>query len=314
MISAALLVVAVATGTLGSRLLEKAAWTLRAPALAILAWQALTWSVLTSLMFAGASLALPRLPAGDTVAGFFHACSVALRHHYSTPGGGALAVLGGSLAILLLGRLGYFLLRYAHQERAARAAHADLLGYVGVRQDGVVVVDHPSPAVYCFPGRGASIVVTTAARDALTSTQLRQVLAHERAHLRARHHLALLAARSVAATLGGRLGSATAVRQVADLVEMHADDAADSLERPALARALVLLASGSAPATSLAAATTCTLLRVQRLARPAVPVSYRVRGAIMLAMVLLLIAPLAIASAPLLAEALLKYCPLPLGV
>jgi Zn-dependent protease with chaperone function len=311
MISAILLVFAVVAGSAGGGLLARARWTTRAPALGILAWQCLTWSVITSLLLAGAGLALPQLPAGDTIAEFFHACTVALRDHYSAPGGGLLAILGGTTSLVLVGRLVFYLGSQWRAARRARTAHADLLACVGTPENGVVLVEHASPAVYCFPGRPATIVVTTAARDALSSTQMSQVLAHERAHLRARHHLALLAARAIAATLGSHLGSGLALEKLEELVEMHADDAADPRARHELAQALVLLAGGGAPTVALAAAMSCSVARVHRLAAPSVPVSYRSRSVIVLTLVLLVAAPPVILSSPLLADTVLAYCPLP---
>ena len=53
------------------------------------------------------------------------------------------------------------------------------------------VVDNPDCVVYLIPGRPRQIVVTTGALARLSREELAAVLAHERAHARGRHHLAL---------------------------------------------------------------------------------------------------------------------------
>ncbi len=62
---------------------------------------------------------------------------------------------------------------------------------------GAAILDSDRPAAFCLPGRRRSVVVTTAALAALSGDELAAVLAHERAHLRGRHHLAAGAARTL---------------------------------------------------------------------------------------------------------------------
>ena len=55
----------------------------------------------------------------------------------------------------------------------------------------VVILDHDAPAVYCLTYGRHRIVVSGGALAVLTLEQIRAVLAHERAHLRGRHHAML---------------------------------------------------------------------------------------------------------------------------
>jgi beta-lactamase regulating signal transducer with metallopeptidase domain len=116
------------------------------------------------------------------------------------------------------------------------------------------------------------VVVSSAAVAVLRSSQLQSVLAHERAHLRGRHHLAV----AVAAGLGrafpalpllGRAGA-----EVAALAEMAADDAAARRhDRGDLAAALVVLGTATVRAAALTAGGPAAVARVQRLLAPTRP-------------------------------------------
>jgi Zn-dependent protease with chaperone function len=93
----------------------------------------------------------------------------------------------------------------------------------------LVVVAHPEPQAFATPGRHGRIVVSDSMFRALTAAQRRVLLAHERAHLTARHPLLLVAARYAAAAnplliplrgcvayLCERHADETAARQVGD--------------------------------------------------------------------------------------------------
>lgn len=310
----ALLAFALVLSRLGPHLLLKAHWPSRAPALGILAWQALTASIFGSLVLTGLALAIPEIPSGEDVAGFFHACSVAVHNHYSTPGGAAIAILGGVLGLTLVARLILILGKSALLRRRDLARQQDLVSMVcrPLGEPHVVVVEHDSATVYCLPGRRSQIVVTRGALAALSPAELDQVLAHERAHIRARHHVALLVADALAACLWGRLGFGVACEQIAELAEMHADDAAQHDRRTDLARALVVLAGGSRPSGALAASGGSALLRVQRLVAPADPLSGNQRRFVVCLVLLALATPLLMAAAPGMSTLLLDYCPVDL--
>jgi Zn-dependent protease with chaperone function len=133
-----------------------------------------------------------------------------------------------------------------------------------------VLIDAPQPAAYCVPGRPAAIVLTSGALAVLDRAQLTAVLAHERAHLAARHHLLISQTRGLAASFPGVPLFTRGPAEVARLAEMCADDAAARhTGRPALIAALLAMGTGMAiPATALAATAGPVTARVQRLLDP----------------------------------------------
>ena len=118
-----------------------------------------------------------------------------------------------------------------------------------------LVLDAPEPAAYCVPGRPAAIVLTSGALAVLDRAQLTAVLAHERAHLAARHQLLISLTCGLAAGFPGVPLFTRGPAKVARLAEMCADDAAARRTgRPALIAALLAMGTGMAvPATALAA-------------------------------------------------------------
>ncbi|GAA4954161.1 M56 family metallopeptidase [Actinoplanes utahensis] len=89
--------------------------------------------------------------------------------------------------------------------------------------DGVVTVDDDRAEAFAVPGSPGRIVVTTGMRAALDDHRFAALLAHERAHLHARHHLmVLLVHLSAAVHPAFRL----LVRQFDHLVERAADERA----------------------------------------------------------------------------------------
>ena len=169
----------------------------------------------------------------------------------------------------------------AHLRAVRRQAvqHAQTARLVG-RPDaalGAVLVDHEQPAAYCVAGPHPTVILTTATLQALDPEQVDAVLAHERAHLASHHHRLLAIARIARQVLPFLPLMRDADTQITRLVEMHADDAAttDGDTGP-LATALAVLAAAAGPAPGLAAATTDAVQRIQRLLRPAEPLS-RVR-------------------------------------
>jgi Zn-dependent protease with chaperone function len=90
-----------------------------------------------------------------------------------------LAVVGVAVPVTLWRRTGALV-------RIVRAG-AD----VPARADGLVVVDTPEPQAFALPalpGRPSRIVVSTGMLQVLSGDEHRVLLAHERAHVRDRHH------------------------------------------------------------------------------------------------------------------------------
>ena len=275
-VAAVLLVYAVSAGTAGSRLLDRARWALRAPLLGIVIYLAAAWSVVAALGLAGLTLAVHATALGGGLSHLIGACVLRLRDAYATPGGATAAGLGLTLAGAVLARTALTALTHVRAVRRQAVQHAQVARLVG-RPDpalGAVLVDHGQPAAYCVAGPHPTVILTTAALRALDPDQLDAVLAHERAHLASHHHQLLAIAR-----IGRQILPFVPLMRVADtqitrLVEMHADDAATAGRgRGPLATALVVLAAAAGPAPGLAAATTDAVQRIQRLLRPAAPLS-----------------------------------------
>ncbi|MET1005998.1 MAG: M56 family metallopeptidase, partial [Propionibacteriaceae bacterium] len=253
--SAVLILVAFAVTLIlfAPRLMTRATWATRNPALGIWAWQTLSTSAATALVLAGVAAALPETVLGDRVAAALRACSAALANHYETPGGRPVAAVLLVASLGVLARFATVLTRDTRRARRHRRTQDDGLALVAVdHPGGFKVVDHGLPLVYCVPGRHQAVVVTSAAQRSLSRHQLDLVLAHERRHLVVRHHLALRVSGALSRTFldVGVFGHAH--REITLLAEMQADDAVErGTDRRDLARALLTL-SPRTPAGSLA--------------------------------------------------------------
>jgi hypothetical protein len=163
----------------------------------------------------------------------------------------------------------------------------------------LVVLENAQPRAWSLPGPSARLVVTTGALRRLSDRELAAVLAHERGHVRARHHWLLQCAEALNSGFPGAGIFSLFREQVGRLVELAADDSAARRHgRLATAVALVELNTAMGPAPSCPSSLAEIPGRVERLlsGRPRLPVSQRVRlTAVTLTAVS---APLALALAP----------------
>ncbi|GIJ49451.1 hypothetical protein Val02_63370 [Virgisporangium aliadipatigenens] len=201
---------------------------------------------------------------------------------------GVAAAVVGLFPPALCAVLVLLLWGYGHRARGRRR-HLRLLRLVARRSaDGSLVVDHPGRLVYCLPGRAGGVVISAGALAALSAAELSAVLAHERAHLRERHDLALLPFAAL-----GRLAPG-AHAAVATLVEMCADDQAVRRHgRRAVRAALRRIAGGIPPQMGLAAASTGIPARLRRLDLPPRVLPVWVRALLLMSAVLYAFAPVA---------------------
>ncbi len=275
-VAAILLVYAASVGTVGSRLLGRVRWALRAPLLGIVIYLAAAWSVVAALGLAGLTLAVHATALGGVLSHLIGACVLRLRATYATPGGATVAGLGLTLAGAVIARTAVSAATHLHAARRQAVRHAQTARLVG-RADpdlGATLVDHAQPAAYCVAGPHPTVILTTAVLQALNPDQVDAVLAHERAHLASHHHRLLASARIGRQILPFLPLMRDADTQITRLVEMHADDAATAGRNTGpLATALAVLAAAAGPAPGLAAATTDAVQRIQRLLRPAEPLS-----------------------------------------
>jgi len=270
MTSAILLVTyAVTAGTLGAGWLRDARWPTLAPRLAIAAWQALAASVLLALAAGGLALAISFPHVSADLAGLLNLCAENLRHGYASPGGTLTALIGLALFMTLLTRAAWCAFRTTttdRRERVSRIAALDLVGRTNI-VPGALVVDHATPYAFCIGGRRHRIVVTSGLLATLDPVELDAVLAHEHAHLRQRHHLALILCRILFATLSPVFPAfRAAMTRVRMYAELCADDSARRhVDVGPLRDALLRLACLPAPTGALAASALDVETRLLRL-------------------------------------------------
>ncbi|WP_433191650.1 M56 family metallopeptidase [Nocardia sp. CA-107356] len=251
-----------------------------APRLGVLAWLVAIAGVLGAWAMAAGLLIVEfatfcRHPA-DTLRDSYTVLSTPVHLH-----GGLIAQLGtltlaALVAVAVIGLLAHASRAMLRLRRTTRA-HGHAVRMVGRRMPGVgaVVLDSSERQAYCVAGRPDTIVVTSAAVDALTREQLTAVLAHEHAHLSGRHGALLGLLRAIAITLPGVRLLTDGVGEIGRLLEMCADDAAARRHgpEPLLGGLLAIVgATGPVPAGALSAAATAVLARAERLAAPVGPV------------------------------------------
>lgn len=222
----------------------------RVPHAVMVLWQSIAAAAVLSAVGAGVALA-----AGT---------GTQPRH---SPGMYAVALVAVLTTVGVVGRLLLSGHRVGTRLRAARRRHRALVDLVTAERAGVRVLEADTPVAYCVPGLGHSrVVVSAGALGALAPEELAAVLAHERAHLRARHDL-VLEGFTVLREAFPRVGSGGAVlAEVRLLVELLADRAAMRRHgRVSLARALVTIAEGRAPDVALGAAGSMVATRVRAL-------------------------------------------------
>jgi Zn-dependent protease with chaperone function len=264
-------------------LLARVAPLRRTPAAAMLLWQGVALAAVLSAV--GAGLAV-----------------VTTRPWRGTWGEALLAGAALVVTVVVVGRL----LLSAHlvgtELRRLRRHHreaVDLLARRDPRHDprhgsrrgqGMSILDHDLPVAYCVPGMAAPrIVVSDAALERLAPDELDAVVAHERAHLRARHDLVLEAFTVLHRAFPRFVASDAALREVELLVEVLADRAALRAASPrSLGNALLALAGGRAPAATIGAAASSLVLRVQLL-RDARPRPLQAGGLVAAALLLLVV-------------------------
>lgn len=261
---------AVAIGCVpAARLLAAAHWPRRSPAVAIALWQALGlgWGVATVGALAGFGASGLHGRSGIGLSGVAGAAPRAATLLLGPDGGvrhGWDAMTALREASLIAGTLLLAVLCWVLVDAVAAVVRARrrqrtllyLLAHDDPKVPGALVVDHPAAAAYCVPGLRSAIVISAGALDLLDQAELAAVLAHERAHLRARHDLVLLPFSALLRAFGWSEVVLEANRAVALLVEMMADDRARRrLPARELATALLRVGTsggGHAPRGALA--------------------------------------------------------------
>ncbi|MCE0765996.1 M56 family metallopeptidase [Pseudonocardia kujensis] len=304
-----LILYAALVGFAGPLALRRAAWPVRAPRLGAAAVLAAAWTVPIALVLAGVTIALPASALSADLGQLIGACLHRLRAAYGTPTGG-IVTAGQVLLVAVVVRIGWAAGQVAHRRRTESRRHRLLLRLAGRRRAhlSALVVDHPGAAAYSLAGRHSAIVVTSGAIELLTEPQLGAVLAHEKAHLVARHHRRQAAAALVAAVLPVVPLLREAPARVGRLLEMDADELASERHEPRVLASALVAVTGAGSRLGLAnpppaiATTTAAgpaadaVARIHRLLRP--PEHLRRHTLTRAAVVGLTIAPLLLATAP----------------
>jgi Zn-dependent protease with chaperone function len=223
--AAALAAVALALAVPVPILLARATWPTRAPARALVLWQAIA------------------LAGGFSMIGALVGAGVALIPLH-TLGGGILIGTAVGLAGHLLGHLGATIASVV-RSRSRHRALLDLLTSPDPSRPQTLILDAATPVAYCLPAGFSSItVLSRGLLDRLSPAELSAVIAHERAHLTQRHDIVLVAFRAWHSALPWFPIAARAAEEVAVLVELLADDGARrTTPDDVLARAIAAVAA-----------------------------------------------------------------------
>lgn len=231
-------------------LLARARWTRAVPRAAVVLWQAVATAAVLAAV--GSALAAPE-------------ALLRVFTHPEERNGVPLAVAVGAAAVLaglIVVRLAGVLVLLAVRTRVRRSRHRDMVDLlaraeqgdaVGSLRSGIVlrVLDGAVPFAYCVPGRvgrEGRVVVTGATLDRLCPSELRAVIAHEQAHLDARHDLVREGFTALHKAFPVVVRSREALEAVALLLEMLADDAGRRRHGDdAMAGALDAFACAAAP-------------------------------------------------------------------
>ncbi|QKW33147.1 M56 family metallopeptidase [Actinomadura sp. NAK00032] len=226
----ALIASAALLGCLAGPVLDRIRGGALGPRTAVACWTAaLAGTVIASSGVVAVALISPPGPAH----GLLTMLRDCLPHH-----GSEAMIMAAGASLVLLTACGARLARGASRLVRAlrhRRRHWEMLHLVARQHAGhadVLVLDHPAPVAYSLSARRRAIVLSTRAQDVLSAAELGAVLAHERAHLRQRHH-ALLLVLDVAHALLPWLPTVRRARaRLPLLLEMAADDTAARTHGP----------------------------------------------------------------------------------
>ncbi len=238
--------------------LAQARWPDRAPAAAVVLWQAITLAAVLSAL--GVVLAAPEeltraAGSGRPVA--------------------AAALIGALLvAAIIILRLLHSLYGVSRRSRARRARHrllVDLLDRAEQHREigpqHLRVLDGELPLAYCVPGRDPRVVLSDGVLQVLDREQIDAVLAHEQTHLRHRHDVVMESFTAFYRAVPPPLRSRQPLDAVHLLLEMVADDAARRRTGPAPLRAALDRLTDALPlAEDVAPAGDARVRRLDRLA------------------------------------------------
>ena len=294
----------VALLVLAPRLLS-AGWTRRAPRATASLWIAAEAAALVSVTLLLLGLVVPLLSVGHAMLALLDFCRSAwdqvphrLRSHFPD-------AVSGALVALMVARLVVATASVVVPQRRRRRALRHSVSAMGQPDQarGLTLVDVDLPAAWCIPGRRSSVCVTAGALQVLSVQETQAVVQHERAHLKARHHLLVTTVDVFDRAFPGVPLFREARNEMRKLVEMMADDSAARVAgESAVARALVHLADQTTPDVGLAAGGSTASERAWRLLSGRPPLAPWRRRFLAVLATALVVVPLALVAAPALAD------------
>lgn len=222
------------------------------PRLALAAWTTSVALLLAALVAAPLALALH---PGRRVFGAAHACLATPRESRALPwlDAGEVVLMVAATGLVL--HVAAVAARRARADRRWRADHLRAVRAIarpGSPCEGpeVLWIDAAAPVSYSVGGRRGAVILSSPLAE-LSPSALAAVIEHERAHLRGRHHLLVLAAVAVAEALPFIPLCRQAPDAVRALVEFAADHrAAQRCGRAVVGQALLAAHAGAAPPPS----------------------------------------------------------------
>ncbi|MEU9691299.1 M56 family metallopeptidase [Amycolatopsis japonica] len=257
-LAAVLLFGVVVTGWFSPRLLGRLTAGGISPGTALAWWLLTAAGVLAATFGAVLLLVLPDHGPAGTITRILHECWAAVGHS-GLPGLDPVAGTFAATALAIAAaRLALSTARRRKRSTLLHRRHLDVLRLSGARPGPTLWLPDDRPIAYSLGGRDGLIVASQGLAGRLSSRELAAVLAHERAHLRGRHHFLA----GCAETLGRTLRFVPLMRELPGavrlLVELAADRAAAAGHGPDTVRSALL---------SIQAADGDTALRLRWLAR-----------------------------------------------
>ncbi|QPZ37010.1 M56 family metallopeptidase [Paramicrobacterium chengjingii] len=285
-------------------MLARATWPSRAPAVALVVWQAIAIAGVLSTIGALVTIGLSGI--APTVSKGLATLASAAMSGSAPPELGALHIFALCCAVLFAGHLLLSVLTTVVRTERERRRQHDLVALLSAPTSsvpGARVMEYAAPVAYCLPGAfRTATVLTDGLVKALSADELNAVISHERAHLTQQHHLLLLAFRAWRKALPWFPIATRASDAVGLLVEMRADDTARAeFSADPLVSAIITVATGGggspdvgvADATPQSAAPRVTRLLAQQHPLP----SFAVVGIFAASLALVLVPPVLLLSA-----------------
>lgn len=239
------------------------------PRVSIVIWLVVLGGVFATNIVGVLLLGLPGHGGVAALLGNLDSCWSTLRHG-ALPGWEEASSVVGAVALAgIVGRLVWVGVRQTKIRRERRERYRFLVAVAGVNGDAepnVVWLDHPTPLAFSVAGRPGVVAVSNGARALLSPSALAATLAHERAHLRGRHHLLLDIVDAAAAAIPIAPLFREAPAAMRELIELAADVEATRTCCPtALADALRVFSAAPPTAEGMAMANTSVTRRLNRL-------------------------------------------------